>query len=136
MNLKEEFPSKWFKGDDLEDPRTVTISEVGIEEFDSRDNPNKKDRKVSLMFKGEDKGLICNVGMRNIVMGFYGPDTDDWIGKKIRIMAVPFTSDKGETSMVCRIHPKKPEAAPAKTASKMVELPADNDGWDGDTIPI
>ena len=123
MNLKDEFPSKWLKGDELPDnPITVTISKVSIEEFDSRERPGTKDRKVALNFKGKEKGMICNVGMRNIVIGFYGEETDDWVGKPIRIMAVPFTNDKGETSMVCRIHPKKPEAtkpgatAPAKPA--------------------
>ena len=118
MNLKEEFPSKWLKGDELPDnPITVTISKVSIEEFDSRERPGTKDRKVALNFKGKEKGMICNVGMRNIVIGFYGEETDDWVGKTIRIMAVPFTNDKGETSMVCRIHPKKPEAAkPGATA--------------------
>ena len=123
MNLNEEFPSKWLKGDDIEDPRVVTIKGVEIVEFDNN-KTGKKDRKVALHFKGEDKGIICNVGMRSIVMGFYGPDTDDWIGKPVRIMSVPFTSDKGETSMVVRIHPKKPDGA--KLAAK--PEPADQDG--------
>lgn len=129
MNLNEEFPSKWLAGDDIDEPRVVTIAEVEIVEFDSRQRPGQKDRKVALHFKGEDKGMICNVGMRNIVMGFYGADTDDWIGKKIRIMSTPFTNDKGDTSMVCRIHPKKPEVAPAKPAPK----PAGN--GDGPELP-
>ena len=117
MNLNDEFPSRWLTGDEIEDPRTVIISEVEIVEFDSRERPGTKDRKVALHFKGEDKGMICNVGMRKLVIGFYGPDTDDWIGRKIRIMSSPFTSDKGETSMVCRIHPKKPDAATTKPVS-------------------
>ena len=127
MNLKEVFTSKWLKGDDIEDPRTVTIENVTIEEFDNRDRPGQKDKKVALHFRGEDQGMICNVGMRNIVMGFYGPDTDDWIGKKIRIMSVPFTNDKGDTSMVCRIHPKKPDATPPKPAAPKPPV-SDNDG--------
>jgi len=125
MNLKDEFPSKWLKGDELPDnPITVTISKVSIEEFDSRERPGTKDRKVALNFKGKEKGMICNVGMRNIVIGFYGEETDDWVGKPIRIMAVPFTNDKGETSMVCRIHPKKPEAAKPGTAAPAKPAPA------------
>lgn len=132
MNLNNEFPSKWLKGDDLGDnPVTVTIAKVGIEEFD---NPKtgQKDRKVSLHFRGKEKGLICNVGMRNIIVGFYGPETDTWIGKSIKIMAVPFTNDKGETSMVCRIHPKLPTQAPASPAAAPLVDPADQDGGNTD----
>lgn len=131
MNLNEEFPSKWLSGDDIEDQRTVTIAGVDIVEFDSRQRPGQKDRKVALHFKGEDKGMICNVGMRNIVMGFYGPDTDMWINKKVRIMSTPFTNDKGETSMVCRIHPKRPDTA-APAAAKPKPPVSDNDGGDGE----
>lgn len=133
MNLQEEFPSKWLKGDDLDEPRVVTIETVGIEEFDSRNSPGKKEKKLSLMFKGEDKGIICNVGMRNIVTGFYGPETDEWEGKKIRIMQAPFTNDKGETSMVVRIHPKKPETAAAKA---VVKTPAADENADTSGIPF
>lgn len=134
MNLKEEFPSKWFKGDDLEEPLIVTISEVGIEEFESRNAPGKKERKVSLKFEEEDKGVILNVGMRNIVSGFYGYDTDEWIGKRIKLIQSPFTSDKGETSMVVRIHPKMPVTT-AKPATKQTAKPADQDGFDPDADP-
>lgn len=134
MNLNEEFPSKWLKGDDLGDnPVTVTIEEVGIEQFDNPKN-GTKDRKISLRFKGKEKGLICNVGMRNILVGFFGPETDDWEGQKIKIMAVPFTNDKGETSMVCRIHPKKPSDAPLK--STPVQSAEQADGADDQTIPF
>jgi len=132
MNLNDEFPSRWLTGDEIEDPRTVTISEVELVEFDSRERPGQKDRKVALHFKGEEKGMVCNTGMRKIVMGFYGPDTNDWIGKKIRIMATPFTNDKGDTSMVCRIHPKKPDAT-AKPAPKPEPVPSDSGTPPGDS---
>jgi len=136
MKLSETFPSKWLKGDDLgENQPIVTIEDVTIEEFDNN-RTGKKDRKIALHFVGKDKGMICNTGMRNIVGGFFGDDTDDWIGKRIRIMAVPFTNDKGETSMVCRIHPKQPSspaAAPAAPkAAPTTPEPSDNDG---DQIP-
>ncbi len=136
MNLKEEFPSKWLTGDDLDEPRVVVIEEVGIEEFDSRNSPGKKEKKLSLQFKGEDKGIILNVGMRNIVMGFYGPETDEWVGKRIRIMQAPFTDDKGDTKMVVRIHPKMPQDAKPKPGAKPSQQPAppepaDQDGHDG-----
>lgn len=132
MNLKEEFPSKWLKGDDLgENPVTVTIAKVGIEEFDNN-KTGGKDKKVSLHFRGKEKGLICNVGMRNILVDLYGEETDAWLGKPIRIMAVPFTSDKGVTSMVCRIHPKAP--VPASPAAAPL-VPADQDGNDDDGGP-
>lgn len=135
MNLKEEFPSKWLKGDDLDEPRVVTIADVGIEEFDSRNAPGKKEKKLSLTFKGEDKGIILNVGMRNIVEGFYGSETDEWIGKRIRIMQSPFTNDKGETSMVVRIHPKMPVSAQATTA-KPKPADAGSDEPSEDNIPF
>lgn len=132
MNLNETFPSRWLTGDEIDEPRVVTINEVEIVEFDSRERPGTKDKKIALHFRGEEKGMICNVGMRKILIGFFGPETDEWLGKRIRIMAVPFTSEKGETSMVCRIHPKRPEAA-VKPAAK--PAPSDNDGFDTDEIP-
>ncbi len=58
--------------------------------------------------------------MRNIVMGFYGPETDEWIGKRIRIMQAPFTDDKGDTKMVVRIHPKLPVSAQAAKAQELL----------------
>jgi hypothetical protein len=138
MNLKEEFPSKWLKGDDLGDnPVTVTIEDVTIEEFDNS-KTGGKDRKIALHFRGKEKGLICNVGMRATVQGFYGDDTDDWIGKQIKIMAVPFTSDKGQTSMVCRVHPKKPgsSASPAQPAEPKPTPPEKEPGETADDIPF
>ena len=124
MKLSEVFPSKWLKGDDLgENQPVVTIEDVTLEEFDNTKRGGKIDKKVALHFAGKDKGMICNKGMQKIVEGFFGDDTDDWIGKKIRIMAVPYTSEDGTTTMVCRIHPKQP-SAPAPQPPKAPTAPA------------
>ena len=73
--------SKWLKASDLQGGRpTVTIKSVELIEFE--DDGVKKE-KPALTFEGKDKGLVLNATNTEELIHAFGPDSEDWKGKKI-----------------------------------------------------
>ena len=78
MNANEMFPSKWLKAADLKG-RTVKVTIASCVQEDI----GKGEVKPCLYFLGKDKGIILNkTNTGNCLMAF-GPETDNWHGKKV-----------------------------------------------------
>ena len=83
MHIKDLWPSKYVKADDLENRAvTVTIEQVKIEAMVNDDHEVKK---PVLYFKEAEKALILNRTNGLIIAKLYGPETDRWVGKRITL---------------------------------------------------
>lgn len=80
MNINEAFPSKFLKAPDLNGGSpTVTIDRVTVEEV------GEGERKPCVYFVGKEKGVVLNKTNATNIADAYGPDTDDWTGKKVTL---------------------------------------------------
>lgn len=81
MKVKDIYPSRFLKADDVEPPliltiRSHTFEDIGVE----------KERKFILYFSETDKVLVVNKTNLNSIEMILGTDeTDQWIGKTIEL---------------------------------------------------
>jgi hypothetical protein len=102
MNALEVFPSKFLKASDIGTAQPVVeIMAVVIETLGQGED---QETKPVCYFKAKEKGLVCNKTNFNTLIDLFGPETDDWIGKKIKIMSME-VAFRGKMTMSLRISP-------------------------------
>lgn len=100
MKASDMFPSRYLKASDLgEATPIVTIASVGVESLGSEE---EKENKPVLYFEGKDKGLVCNKTNWSTLTDLFGEETDDWKGKKIKLMTAE-VAYKGKMTLCIRI---------------------------------
>jgi hypothetical protein len=89
MRTADMVKSKYFRARDVEGqpPQVLTIADV-TEEIMGRGG-GQKDVKCFLWFNETPKGLQLNKTRVNILEAAYGPDSDFWTGKRIKIYFDP-----------------------------------------------
>lgn len=98
MNINEAFPSNYLKASDLKGTTpTVTMSHVTSEQMGD-------DRKLVLYFQGKDKGMVLNKTNANNIATIYGPETEQWQGKKV-VLAVAWVDFQGRSVEAIRVRP-------------------------------
>lgn len=81
MNIFQVFPSNYLRAGDLNGrPYTLTIARFVVEQM-GRD----EEEKPVVYFDSADKGLVLNRTNAFTIADLYGPETDDWVGKRITI---------------------------------------------------
>ena len=97
---------------------TVTIDRVEKGLVKSKEKP-KGDKKPIIFFVGKEKPFVANVTNCKTIAGMYGPQVEQWRGKKITLFATT-TESGGQTVDCIRVRPKVPseskQAAPAAPA--------------------
>ena len=83
MNVKEMFPSRYLKADDL-DGREFTLAIRGVEKEEIGKPPDKEDKWV-LYFRSAKKGLILNRTNAMAIAELYGEETSGWVGKRVTL---------------------------------------------------
>jgi hypothetical protein len=88
MRTADMIKSKFFRAKDLEGvaPLTLTISDV-TEELIGRGG--HQDVRVFLWFHEHPKGLRLNKTSVNTLEAAYGPESDAWSGRKVRLFFDP-----------------------------------------------
>lgn len=122
MNLDDAFPSKYMKASDLPEDGHLTFT---IEKIEMQDIGKEKQRKPVISFEESDKTFVCNKTNANSIAKVLGSrDTDQWIGKKIRLFRteVEFGGEMVESIRV------KTKALP-KNESDAPEDSIDKDNW-------
>lgn len=100
MNIDSAFPSNYLKAADIGEAKpTVTIKEVVMETLG-------EDRRPVLYFVGKDKGIVLNKTNATNIREAYGPDTDDWTGKKVTLFTT-WVDFQGRSVEAIRIRPAK-----------------------------
>lgn len=128
MNINTAFPSKYLKASDAEEGDLIlTIAKVKIETIGQ--GP-KAEQKPVLYFTEGDKGFVCNKTNAKLLTTYLGSaDTDDWTGKKVRLVAAE-VEFQGEPVMSLRVREIKRATKPAPVDETPTEAP------DEDSIPF
>ncbi len=98
MSVKEFFRKEkdWLVVADLQKKEAkVTISEVGIVEFDSGN-------KLLIGFEGKEKKLVCNKTNAGRIAAVYGDEEQAWVGREI-IMYPDVTDFQGTLKDCIRV---------------------------------
>ena len=87
MKLNDLYPSRFYKAADFDEPTTVTIDDVVLEELGET-----KEEKPCLTFKDSEKMMALNKTNALVIAAAYGEETNAWKGQKITLFAtrVPF----------------------------------------------
>lgn len=103
MNIDEQFPSKFLKAADLNGHEiVVTIKDCAVEAIG-------EDKRPVLYFAGKDKGVVLNKTNATNIRDAYGPDTDEWTGKKV-VLYTAYVDFQGRSVESIRIRkPKESE---------------------------
>lgn len=112
MLVTDLFPSRFVKGEDIGAKRpTVTIKRWSIEEMGK-----DKERHPVLWFNGTDKGLVLKKTNAMTIASLYGPEMDDWVGKRITLYTEQVRAF-GDIQTVIRVAKQIPPAPPPKQES-------------------
>jgi len=94
MNIDDLYPSKTIRAEELTHPVDVTIESIELVEF----KPGER-RKAVLGFMGKSQTLVQNKTRDMTMKGLFGAETDNWIGKTIRLMSMPSRKPDGTPCM-------------------------------------
>ena len=83
MKTSQMVQSKFLKKTDFPTPEVLTIKDCALEEVGGGDE------RWVLYFKEKSKGVVLNVTKIKQLESAYGDDTDDWIGKKVKLLHDP-----------------------------------------------
>lgn len=98
MNINEAFPSNYLKAEDLKGKEpNVTISHVSMEKMGD-------DNKMVLYFRNSEKGMVLNKTNAMNIAAWYGPETDDWEGKRVKLV-VAWVDFQGRSVQALRVRP-------------------------------
>jgi hypothetical protein len=77
--------SKYLKAADLQGKVVkVKISGVSLLEFEDQES-GVKTQKPALGLVGKEKQVVCNATSIGELIQAYGPDSEKWVGKEIRL---------------------------------------------------
>jgi len=100
MNINDQFPSKYLKASDLNGGEAiVTIKDCIVESLG-------EDKRPVLYFSGKEKGVVLNKTNATNISDHYGPDTDEWVGKKV-VLYTAYVDFQGRSMEAIRIRPAK-----------------------------
>ena len=90
MNVESFFGSNWLSGNDFSGGKRVdvTILSAEVVEFEARNNLPAENRVV-LGFEGKEKRLVLNKTRGRKMMELFGPESSEWIGKRVNLSAAP-----------------------------------------------
>lgn len=119
MRASDIFKGKSLKAEDIQgrDP-IVTIESISLQTFD--DNTTKP----VIKFRNAEKQLVCNKTNWNAIVDITGEeDSDNWTGKKIRLV-VAKVDFQGKRVPAIRVEDPNPRRA---AVSETVEAPGEDD---------
>lgn len=111
-NANAVFPSKYLKAAEIKEDTVLTMTGYQMETLGQGDDAEEK---PVIYFEETEKGLACNKTNWETIIGIYGDETDDWIGKPITLFSTEVAYG-GKMQMGIRIRLKKP--APARPAPR------------------
>lgn len=131
MHWRKYFDERFIGSWDLEGKGdvTVTIERVEMEAMHRPDSEDAENRPV-LFFNGAKKGMVLNKTNAKTIAKLHGPDTDDWVGKKITLYATE-TSAFGEQVECIRVRSRIKTAAAADLNESLADA-APSDGGEGE----
>lgn len=97
MNVDTLYPSKYLSASDLQGKEpTVTITQISMEKMTDGQT------KPCVFINNKPKGIVLNKTNAMAIANMYGKETDNWIGKKIKLVKV-WTDFQGKPVEAIRI---------------------------------
>lgn len=104
MNVHQMFPSRYVTAFDLNgNDVTVTIKTVVMEEMGGQET----EEKPVVMFDKATKGMVLNKTNGLTIADLYGPETDNWTGKRVTLYSAKVKAF-GAVHDAIRIRPQVP----------------------------
>lgn len=131
MNIDNAFPSNYLKASDIGDAQpTVTIKDVVMEKLG-------EDTRPVLYFSGKEKGVVLNKTNATNIREAYGPDTEEWTGKKV-VLFTAWVDFQGRSVEAIRIRPARANEAPREPVKETVppNFEQGDPGFSGDDTPF
>ncbi len=109
MNIDKAFESKYLAAADIPDDGdlVLTIKEVGMELLGQGE---KAENKPVIYFEEVKKGMACNKTNATTIRNLYGPDTDQWTGKRIGLFATE-VDFQGKQTLALRVRINAPRVS-------------------------
>jgi hypothetical protein len=109
MNINNSFPSKYLKSGDIDDQDLIlTIRNVTVEDIGQGES---KEHKPVVYFHEIEKGMVLNKTNATTISSMYGPETDNWPGKKISVFATE-VDFQGKQTLSLRVRTRSPQVQP------------------------
>lgn len=125
--------SKFLRKEDFDEDRVMTIRGVKLEDMPGDDGQ----QKWVLYFREEQKGMALNVTTIRVLEKAFGDDSDNWVGKKVKVYVDPNVSFGGRVVGGLRLMPPKNAAARAPAPPPPGErAPVTHDDQFDDDIPF
>jgi hypothetical protein len=114
MKVSQMIQSKFLKKEDLEDgDKIVTIKGIELESMQG----NESEQRYVLYFRELPKGMVLNVTTIRVLENAFGDDSDDWMGKQVKMYVDPNVSFQGKVVGGLRLMPPRKGAKPAAKAA-------------------
>lgn len=119
-NINEIFPSKYLSADDIGESKPVlTIEKVELTKFKGKNG--EEEIKPVIFFEGKKKAFVSNKTNGKAIAAVLGTfETDEWVGKKIRLLTVEVESF-GEMGTAIRVSNK-----PVQTSAPVSKSPSND----------
>lgn len=112
----EMIQSKYMRKEDIEEDTIMTIKDCTLEDVGQ---DQQKEQRWALWFKEFPKAMILNVTTIRVLEQAFGDDTDDWMGKRVKVYVDPNVSFQGRVVGGLRLRPPpkqvKTPVKPTKT---------------------
>ena len=131
--VSDMIQSKFLRKEDFDEDRIMTIRGVKLEDMPGDDGQ----QKWVLYFREEAKGMALNVTTIRVLEKAFGDDSDQWVGKKVKVYVDPNVSFGGRVVGGLRLMPPKNTAQRAPAPPPPEERPpvTSEDQFDDD-IPF
>jgi len=131
--VSDMIQSKFLRKEDFDEDRIMTIRGVKLEDMPGDDGQ----KKWVLYFREEAKGMALNVTTIRVLEKAFGDDSDQWVGKKVKVYVDPNVSFGGRVVGGLRLMPPKNTASRAPAPPPPEErAPVTSDDDFSDDIPF
>lgn len=113
--VSEMIVSKFLRKEDFDEDQICTIRTLTLEDMQGE----KAEQRWCLHFRERDKPMVLNVTSIRVLEQAFGDDSDNWIGKKVKVYVDPNVSFGGKVVGGLRLMPvKAAKPSTGRTAPK------------------
>lgn len=119
--------SEWMTNEDVDHKADTVLTIEDVKFYKSlKFGPRSEERKLSIKFKERKRELVLNSTNRKTAALLFGPDTTDWIGRKIALWVEQDVRRPDNTrGPAVRFRAKRlPQDAGSTNAAKAATVPA------------
>lgn len=128
--VSEMIQSKFLRKEDFDEDQVCTIQDCRLEEIQGAN-----ETKWVLYFKQHSKGMVLNTTTIRVLEQAFGDDSDNWVGKNVKVYVDPNVSFQGRVVGGLRLRPPKAGAKAPPPVAPPPPPPTGGEEFDDD-IPF